>query len=71
MRGHYKPPYAEGYRHPTETEEQTMMGGVQGDSTRRKKGSGNTEKGKGVFLGDSESSSSRLLKKNSVAVIPT
>ena len=33
MRGHFQPPYAEGYNHPSETEDQTTRGGVQEDST--------------------------------------
>ena len=33
MRDHYKPPNAEGYSHPTETEDQMTREVVQGDST--------------------------------------
>ena len=63
MRGHSKPPNAEGSGPPTETEEQTTREGVQGDSTWKKKGVKEHRRRRGVFVGDSETPSSRLIIK--------
>ena len=69
MRGLCKPPNAERSRHPTETEEQITKGGVQGDSTRKRKGRRNTGRRGGCLLVTQRRQAAALLK-NSVAAIP-
>ena len=64
IRGHAQAPNAEGSSHPTETEEQTMKGGVQGDTSRGAGGEGASTRGRDeVIVGDSGTTSNRLIDK--------
>ena len=67
MRGHSKPPNAEGHSQSIETEKQTKRGGVHGYSTRKRKERGNTGRGGGSSLVTHRRQATALFKKKTLS----